>query len=195
MGGDASGYCPSLDEGISGMSACVLERINAMDRASFLSVFGALYEHSPWIAGKAWDISHPFAFSASVYEEMKAVIAAATEEQKLRLVREHPELARRAGVDLDLTKASQSEQASAGLDRLTPDEYAHFNAVNGAYAERFGMPFVICVRLSDKQHIMSEMERRLTHSPQEELVTALGEIDKIAALRFSDVLEQLEKSS
>lgn len=169
----------------------VTETLNQLDEAQFVTLFGALYEHSPWIACKAFS-QRPFTSPDAVLEAMKTVMAQADEADQHALVRAHPELARRVGVDPTLTSASQAEQASAGLDRLTPAEYAQFNSLNTAYRDRFAMPFVICVRLSDKELILSEMARRVQNTPEVELRTALEQIDRIAALRFADVLKKLE---
>ncbi|NHO31094.1 2-oxo-4-hydroxy-4-carboxy-5-ureidoimidazoline decarboxylase [Acetobacter fallax] len=169
----------------------VFDTVNRMDEETFVATFGALYEHSQWIAQEVFD-RRPFGDTDGLLSAFRQVVSEASEEKQLALVREHPELARRAGVDATLTKASQSEQASAGLDRLTPEEYAHFNVLNTAYRERFAMPFVICVRLSDKGLILSEMARRVKNTPAAELRMALAEIDKIAALRSADVLKRLE---
>ncbi|GAA4493436.1 2-oxo-4-hydroxy-4-carboxy-5-ureidoimidazoline decarboxylase [Gluconacetobacter tumulicola] len=170
----------------------VMQRVNEMEPARFVERFGALYEHSPWVVERAAAL-RPFADPGAMLAAMTGVLDRATVEEKLALVRAHPELARRAGLDPDLTRASQAEQASAGLDRLTPEEYARFNRLNDGYAARFGMPFVICVRLSDKVLILSEMERRLAQTPVEELDTAIVEIGKIAALRLTDALGVLAR--
>ncbi|MDG6094772.1 2-oxo-4-hydroxy-4-carboxy-5-ureidoimidazoline decarboxylase [Acetobacter sp. AN02] len=177
------------------MTDTVLTRINTLDRAGFIVTFGALYEHSPWIAEAAWKKAHPFSSPDHVRETMRTVIAEATALQKMALIREHPELARRFGADPSLTDSSSSEQASAGLDRLTRDEYTEFRRLNDAYAAKFSIPFIICVRLSDKQHILSEMDRRLNNTEAEEQAAALAEIDKIADLRFKDVIKKLENGS
>ena len=81
-----------------------------------------------------------------------------------------------------------AEQASAGLDRLTPDEYARFHALNNAYRHRYGFPFVICVRLTDKAGILAAMERRLDSGRSAEIATAIEQIGHIVRLR----LEALE---
>jgi 2-oxo-4-hydroxy-4-carboxy-5-ureidoimidazoline decarboxylase len=165
----------------------VMNRINAMDAAAFVAAFGALYEHSPWVAARAAAL-RPFADPAAMLAAMNGVLDHATGAEKLALVRAHPELARRAGLDPTLTRASAAEQESAGLDRLAPEEYARFNRLNESYAARFAMPFVICVRLSDKAFILSEMDRRLAHTPEQEVRAAIVEIGKIAGLRLGDTL-------
>lgn len=168
-----------------------LSTVNAMDEQKFVHTFGALYEHSPWVAQEAF-AARPFSSTETLLSAFAAAVARAPHARQLKLVREHPELAARAGVDPTLTTASQAEQASAGLDRLTPAEYGRFSELNQAYSQKFSMPFVICVRRSDKAAIMDAMSRRVHNTPDEELRTALAEIDKIAALRCHDVLKTLE---
>ena len=115
------------------------------------------------------------------------MVAAATRDEQLALIRAHPELAGKAAIDRTLTDASAAEQASAGLDRLTPEDYAHFHALNAAYKARFDFPFIICVRRTDKAGILAAMERRLMHDRDSEIATALGEIGEIVRLRLEDM--------
>lgn len=170
-----------------------IARANALDEARFIELFGPMFEHSPWVAEQALDY-RPFDDEAHMLRVMVHEMRRATDTQQMALIRAHPELARRAGVDPTLTDASASEQASAGLDRLTPEEFARFRALNDAYAAKFGIPFIICVRLSDKARILDEMERRLAHDPETEIGAALDEIAKIAALRQADILKRLEET-
>jgi 2-oxo-4-hydroxy-4-carboxy-5-ureidoimidazoline decarboxylase len=135
----------------------------------------ALFEHSLWVEGRAASRSHA---------DLMAVVYAATPEEQLALIRAHPELAGKAAVDGTLTEASAAEQASAGLDRLTQEEFDRFHALNAAYAEKFGFPFIICVRLIDKAGILAAMERRLANDRDTEIATALGEIGEIVRLRL-----------
>jgi 2-oxo-4-hydroxy-4-carboxy-5-ureidoimidazoline decarboxylase len=115
-------------------------------------------------------------------------LSAAPRERQLALIRAHPDLAGRAAIEGSLTESSQREQASAGLDRLTPDEYASFTRLNTAYRERFGFPFVVCVREHTKESILRVAAERLEHTRDEEVRVALEEVAKIARLR----LEALE---
>jgi len=114
---------------------------------------------------------------------MSAVHRASPEDQ-LSLIRAHPELAGKAAIDRTLTDASAAEQASAGLDRLTPAEYERFHALNQAYNERFGFPFIICVRLTDKAGILAAIEDRLQNDRDAEISTALVQIGEIVRLRL-----------
>jgi 2-oxo-4-hydroxy-4-carboxy-5-ureidoimidazoline decarboxylase len=139
----------------------------------------ALFEHSPWVEARAASQSHA---------DLMAVVHSATPEEQLALIRAHPELAGKAAVDGALTEASAAEQASAGLDRLTQAEFDRFHALNAAYRQKFGFPFIICVRLADKAGILAAMERRLANDRATEIAAALDEIGEIVRLRL-DMIE------
>ena len=158
---------------------------HAPDRASFVERLGGVFEHSPWVAQGAWE-RRPFADLDHLHGAMCAVVAEAPRRRRLALVRAHPDLAGKAAVAGTLTEDSRREQSSAGLDRLTPEEHAAFTSLNAAYRERFGFPFVICVREHTKESILAAARERLEHSEDEELETALGEIAKIARIRLEE---------
>lgn len=140
----------------------------------------ALFEHSPWIEARADALPS----SGNRHADLMAVVHAATPEEQLALIRAHPELAGKAAIDRTLTEASAAEQASAGLDRLSEDEFARFHALNAAYRERFGFPFIICVRLTDKAGILAAMEARLANDRDTEIATAIAQIGEIVRLRL-----------
>jgi 2-oxo-4-hydroxy-4-carboxy-5-ureidoimidazoline decarboxylase len=147
-----------------------------------------LFEHSPWVEARA--DAQPS--SGDRHADLMAVMYAATSEEQLALIRAHPELAGKATIgkatiDQTLTEASASEQASAGLDRLTPHEFEQFHALTAAYHERFGFPFIICVRLTNKAGILAAMEARLGNSLDAEIATALEQIGEIVRLRLGDM--------
>lgn len=141
----------------------------------------ALFEHSPWVEERADALPS----SGDRHADLMAVVHAATRDEQLALIRAHPELAGKAAIDGSLTEASAAEQASAGLDRLTPEEFARFHALNAAYRTRFDFPFIICVRLADKAGILAAMQQRLTHDRDAEIATAIAEIGQIVALRLA----------
>jgi 2-oxo-4-hydroxy-4-carboxy-5-ureidoimidazoline decarboxylase len=149
---------------------------------AFALRFAFLFEHSPWVVERA-AARRPF---ADLHAGLMQVVADATDEERLALIRAHPELAGKAAIDKTLTAESTVEQASAGLDRLTEDEFARFHELNAAYGKRFGFPFVICVRLTDKAGILAAMERRLGNDRETELAAAIEEIGKIVELRLAD---------
>lgn len=142
----------------------------------------ALFEHSPWVEERA--DARPS--SGDRHADLMAVVDAATPDERLALIRAHPELAGKAAIDRTLTQASADEQASAGLDRLTPGEYERFHALNAAYRDRFGFPFIICVRLTDKAGILAAMQTRLAHDRETEIATAIEQIGEIVRLRLED---------
>lgn len=156
------------------------------DRASFIARFGHLFEHSPWVVERAWD-KHPFPDGEALHAAFAQVLEEAGGERRLGLIRSHPELADKAAIAQGLTADSASEQAGAGLDRLTPDEYAAFHALNLAYRTRFGFPFVICVRLHDKTGILQAMRVRGS-SDGDELAEALRQVLLIVRFRLADAL-------
>jgi OHCU decarboxylase len=160
---------------------------NAMDdRDTFVERYGPLFEHSPWVAEDAWEHG-PFADREALARALEQAMYAAPRDRQLALIRAHPDLAGRAAVEGTLTASSQREQAAAGLDRLTPDEYETFTRTNAAYRERFGFPLVVCAREHTKDSILRTAAERLDHTPEQEIDVALGEIAKIARLRLEDL--------
>ena len=163
--------------------------LNAADRATFVAAVGFAFENSPWIAETAWE-RRPFAGRHALHAAMLDVLAHAPQERKLALIAAHPDLAGRVAREGRLGAASRGEQAAAGLDRLTPDELARFDAANAAYRARFGFPFVICAREHDRASILAALERRARNEREAEIATALAEIAKIARLRLEDAVSE-----
>lgn len=160
-----------------------MEALNAMDRAAFTEALGGIFEHSPWIAEAAWE-RRPFAERDDLHRAMVDVVARAGRDRRLALVRAHPELAGEAMRQRLLTAASTGEQKGAGLDGLTAEDAARFDALNRQYRERFGFPFVIAVKGHDKDSILAAFARRLANGQEEELETALGQVARIARFRL-----------
>ena len=165
-----------------------LTALNSADRAAFTAALGHLFEHSPWVAEETW-VRRPFSDVAQLHAALCATMRGATPERQLALIRAHPDLAGRLAQQNKLTAESTREQASAGLNQLTAEELAGFQKLNAAYLERFGFPFIICARLSNKSAILAAMQARSGHSVDDEFRTALGEIEKIAQLRLNDLLK------
>ncbi len=164
-----------------------LEEVNALPRGAFVDAFGSIYEHSPWVA-EAVEPERPFDDVQTLRSKMRATVESASKIEKLALLRAHPELAGKAAIDGTLTQASQEEQASAGLDRMLPEEFEALSDMNAAYNDRFGFPFIICVRLTTKTGILAALERRLNQSIEAEFETALSEVHKIAELRLEGAI-------
>ena len=160
-----------------------LDEIMALPDRAFVERLGFLFENSAWVVERA-AARRPF---ADLHVGLMQVVAEADDDERLALIRAHPELAGKAAIDRTLTAASAGEQASAGLDRLTEAEFARFHALNRAYRERFGFPFVICVRRTDKAGILAAMEQRLANDRDVELANAIAEVGEIVKLRLEDV--------
>jgi 2-oxo-4-hydroxy-4-carboxy-5-ureidoimidazoline decarboxylase len=150
------------------------------DRETFIARYGALFEHSPWVVQRASTML-PL---PSLHAGLMKIVHDATPEEQLALIRAHPELAGKAAVDGSLTEASAAEQASAGLDRLSQAEFDRFHALNAAYAAKFGFPFIICVRLTNKAGILAAMKKRLANDRDVEIAEALRQIGEIVRLRL-----------
>lgn len=153
---------------------------------AFVEKFGGVYEHSAWIA----EAVHRRGLSPGedtpdgLASAMAAVLAHADHAAKLALIRAHPDLAGRAAIAGDLTDSSRSEQAGAGLDRCTPEEYRQFQELNDSYKEKFGFPFIIAVAGKTRQDILEAFKARIDNDPETEFRTALEQIDRIARVRL-----------
>jgi urate oxidase len=165
-----------------------LAEINQLSPQSFLEHFGRVLEHSPRYAERA-ATQRPFSSFEALHRAFVAAIRADMPEAQLELIRAHPDLAGKAAIEGELTAESASEQASAGLDRLTPDEFAEFTRVNTAYRAKFEMPYIVCVREHSKASILAGAVERLEHDLPTERAKALEEIGKIARLRLRDLVE------
>jgi OHCU decarboxylase len=168
------------------------EHIVGLDVAELslsLADLGALFEHSPWVAEAAWR-RRPFRTVAELEAALEAAMRDATRQRQLELIRAHPELAGREAEERTLTSESASEQASAGLDRLTREELDELRSLNRSYRELFGFPLIVCVREHTTESIIAWGSARLEHSREQEIDIALGEITKIARLRLADLLEE-----
>jgi 2-oxo-4-hydroxy-4-carboxy-5-ureidoimidazoline decarboxylase len=165
-----------------------IEAVNDLDQRGFVAKFGGLYESSPWVAEEAWR-ERPFGGRSELHEAFVRAVHRAPRQKRMDLIRAHPDLAGKAAVAGDLTPESRGEQASAGLDRLTPEEYETFTEMNASYRERFGFPMIVCVREHTKESILQNARDRLENSREEEVEVALGEIAKIARLRLHDLVE------
>ncbi len=166
-------------------SRITLHDLNAADQAIFQAVVAPLFEGSPAWVGRASQ-ARPFADVESLHDALTAVLSAASPAEQIALIQAHPDLVGRAALTGSLSVASTAEQAAAGLDRLTPDEIAHFSAYNAAYRDRFGFPFVICAREHRKASILAAFPLRLQNTRPAEITTALREIAKIVWLRLQD---------
>jgi 2-oxo-4-hydroxy-4-carboxy-5-ureidoimidazoline decarboxylase len=150
-----------------------------------LSRYGHLFEHSPWVVERAASYA-PFIDAQELHRVLMEVVAQAGDEEQLALIRAHPQLAVETG---PLTEASASEQKNAGLKSLSEAEFERFATLNREYQEKFGFPFIICVRMHSKMEIFAAFERRLRNGEAAERAKALVEIGHITRLRLKDMVE------
>lgn len=169
-----------------------IESLNRLDAAAFTEALAGIYEHSPWIAARA-AAARPFASLAALKLALQAVVDAAAPDERLALLRAHPELAGKAALAGALSGESRGEQAGAGLDRCTPEQYATLHALNARYSARFGFPFILAVkgptgRGLDRDAIIAAFARRVDNEPHDELREALRQVHRIAEIRLNAVL-------
>jgi OHCU decarboxylase len=160
-----------------------LHELNGLDRSSFVGTIGWVFEHSPWVAERAWN-RRPFADLADLHDAMISEVRAATVEDQLRLLRAHPELGTRA----KMSQASATEQSRAGLDDLAIAEADRITALNAVYRDRFGFPFIYAVKGAAKHDILNALETRLLSEPDAERAHALEQVFRIARLRLEEIL-------
>lgn len=161
---------------------------------AFVARFGEVYEHSAWIARDIYraGLSEQADSAEGLAAAMSAVARAAGEVPLLALIRAHPDLAGKAAKQGQLTADSASEQAGAGIDQCTPEEYQRFQRYNAAYLQRFGFPFVMAVKGSNRHLILAAFEERLQHDAATEFQRALDEIDRIALFRLQALAGKTE---
>ncbi|WP_343079867.1 allantoinase PuuE [Ostreiculturibacter nitratireducens] len=168
------------------------DRPSRMGREDFVAKFGGVFEHSPWIAERAWELelgpAHDSA--AGVHNALARMFRSATEAERLGVLKAHPDLAGKLAQAKRLTEASTSEQASAGLDALTDEERATFERLNTEYVEKHGFPFIIAVRDNTKATILEAFGRRLSNDREAEFAEACRQVERIACLRLKDMLDE-----
>jgi 2-oxo-4-hydroxy-4-carboxy-5-ureidoimidazoline decarboxylase len=168
---------------LSRISDGKVQELNTIDRHEFIRVLAPIFEHSPWVAARTVS-KRPFAHRGELYSALRETVMKASEDEKICLIRAHPDLAG----EVALTRESQSEQGHPVLEELTPGERDQLHIYNERYRQRFGFPFVVCVRLNKKQAILNAFPVRLQNSRGQETETALREIFKIAELRLKDLV-------
>ncbi|WP_377296434.1 2-oxo-4-hydroxy-4-carboxy-5-ureidoimidazoline decarboxylase [Rhizobium sp. SGZ-381] len=162
-----------------------------ISRDEFVDRFGGVFEHSPFIAERAYDDGMVLGNHLNVdrvHAALVAVFRTATAKEKLCVLRAHPDLAGKLAISGGLTEDSAREQAGAGLDRLSPQEHARFTELNTGYVEKFGFPFIIAVKGLNKNDILAAFEVRIGNSRETEFETACAQVERIALLRLEGLL-------
>ncbi len=160
-----------------------LDQINTMDQRSFVAAIGDVFEHAEWVAEAVFD-KRPFPTVAGLHSAMMGAVGSAPSDTQLSFIKDHPELGSKVAQEGQLTEASRAEQGGLGLDRLSREEFARFENLNAQYREKFGFPFVICVRRHTRDSVLDQFARRVSNSLEEERRAALREIGLITRLRL-----------
>ena len=171
------------------MTSTAFEVLNSSTDEEFVETLKDIFEHSPWVAVRVVDM-RPFKSVRSLHGKMLEQVSLASRREQLDLIRAHPDLAGKAALAGDLTDASTSEQAGAGLDTLTKDELAQFHTLNDAYQSRFGFPFILAVKGHDKHSILAAFEARIENDADQERIEALKQIGEIARIRLEAMFLQ-----
>ena len=161
-----------------------VRELNDNDRDGFVQAIGWVFEDSPWVAERAWD-KRPFASVDALHEALVDIVAAATLDEQLALLRAHPDL---GALRSDISAASTREQAGAGLGSLTKEELDRLRALNGTYRGKFGFPFLYAVKGSTTSDVLNALERRLTSTRDAEMQEALRQVYRIARFRLEEII-------
>ncbi|MDE1194059.1 OHCU decarboxylase [Pseudomonas sp. Bc-h] len=159
---------------------------SSLSREDFVQAFADIYEHSPWVAEKAYDLGQGTDLDdiETLHARMSDILLSADHATQLALINAHPDLAGKAAVQGQLTEASTNEQAGAGIHQCTSDEFARFTELNDAYKAKFAFPFIMAVKGSNRHQILAAFETRIHNSADTEFACALAEINKIAMFRL-----------
>jgi OHCU decarboxylase len=165
-----------------------LDRLNAMPQHEFRAALGEVFEHSPWVAERAWT-RRPFASVEALHAAMVTAVRAAGTEEQLALIRAHPELAGREAAAGTLTADSTSEQGRLGFTALSRAEIDRVARANRAYREKFGFPCIVALRLhASRETVIAEMERRAGNDRTTEIAAALEQIGHITRGRLDKLV-------
>lgn len=166
-------------------STLSVAEVDALELGAFVDRFGDVAEHSPWVAEAAAG-ARPFGTREAMIGAFATAVAHAPSEAQLALIRAHPDLAGRAALAGAVAEDSRKEQAGAGLDRLTAEEFARFQNLNQRYRDRFGFPFILAVKGATKDLILKSFAERVLNDPEAEFARALAEIARIFRFRIED---------
>jgi 2-oxo-4-hydroxy-4-carboxy-5-ureidoimidazoline decarboxylase len=165
-----------------------LDHLNGLSASDFVATLGDIFEHAPWVAHAA-SAGRPYATVSALHDAMMAAVKIAPNAQQLAFLQGHPELGGKVARAGTMTADSISEQGSLGLNTLSDTEFTRFEALNAQYRERFGFPFIICVKRQTRDAILVNFARRTALSPVDELSTAIAEIGYITRLRLVTKVE------
>jgi 2-oxo-4-hydroxy-4-carboxy-5-ureidoimidazoline decarboxylase len=168
-----------------------LAELNGMTQSGFRDALAGIFEHSPWVPERAW-AQHPFGDVDQLHRALCDVVAHADPREQQALIDAHPQLAGKAAIRGELTDASSREQAGAGLDQCSEQEFAELKRLNDAYMARFGFPFILAVRGQSRASIIDALGKRLLRTREQEFAKALEQIARIARFRLAERIDVAE---
>ena len=164
------------------MKRSTIEELNTSEKDEFVELLSDVYEESAWVAEQAYS-KRPFSSVQVLSDALRDTVDSASRDVQLELLRAHPDL----GEQTEMTDASETEQASAGLNDLSPAQYDTFQRLNNRYREKFGFPFIMAVKNESPDAIQAAMEDRVEHEIDQEFETALNQVHQIAQLRLQEI--------
>ena len=166
-----------------------IDQINQFSRPQFIEALGSVFEHSPWVAQAAFDL-RPFDSVAQLHAAMVDIVDQSSRQQRVTLIRNHPELAGKEADEGTLTTDSLKEQSGAGLDQCTAEELTRLRELNQAYQQKFEFPFIIAVTGLNKTGIIEALAQRLKNTAEVEFDICLSEIGKIGLIRLNALISE-----
>ncbi len=162
-----------------------------LSQTEFLATFGGVFEKSEWIAKSLFisGIKKNYDTADSLHKAMVKLFRESSHKKKLDVLLAHPDLAGKLAQRGELTKESQNEQSSAGLNQLTSDEFLDFQSLNAAYMNKHAFPFIIAVKGLTKWEILSQFRKRVNNSNVAEFKEACSQVEKIAYIRIKDIID------
>ena len=168
-------------------SVAKLQSLNVASDAEFIAVLGSLYENSAWVADRAAPL-RPFMSMRALHDAMIKGVREASADEKIALLRAHPELAGKEAIGGTLTPASASEQSRLGLDRLDHEELARLTELNRRYRRSFDFPCIIALRWHQtRDSVFASFEERLGNGRETEIENSLAQIEQIVRGRLATV--------
>ena len=162
----------------------MINKINKLPKSEFIKVFANIFENARWIAEELYN-QKPFYSFEELSSKILNIFETATKEKQLKILNAHPDLANKTKISL-LTPDSLKEQASAGLDRCTEEEFNEFKKLNDAY-KKFGFPFILAVKEKTKIEILNNFRKRISSNPEIEFDEAVKQVKQIASLRLREL--------
>ena len=159
---------------------------STLGRDAFVAAFADIYEHSPWVAEKAYGLGNLSELDEIevLHQRMSDILLSADHAAQLALINAHPDLAGKAAIKGELTESSTNEQAGAGIHQCTAEEFERFTTLNDAYKDKFGFPFIMAVKGSNRHQILAAFETRIHNDAEAEFKEALAQINLIALFRL-----------